>query len=334
MKLKILSVIFFFIILSGSVSSYSVEPVWDYPIYRQGDLIQFVINGDTNQTNISAKLIYYHDYDPIENLNETSGGAMEWFSSISVNESGIGIFRFILNETNGIEQLGFYNLTFIFGEDLQNETGVEYYTAPRAYTRFEVKINEQYLIDETRANNKDSSDNVDRANKRSDDNWIIMFWFFGLVTLVFFWALYVVHWHSKKDITIRRAFWDKVIAFYNKINMPLGDLYPMINSDNMKELKMIGLGLLGKQERHLMKRRNFHKAKYEHFDNKLKRSMQDMGIVLGDLLKKDQDDPHAWILRQHSDSTIQLDEGEIAFTPTRTKRYKIAKSEKVVKSDN
>jgi hypothetical protein len=314
------------------VNGYEVQPVWDYPVYRQGDIVQFIVNADVNQTNISAKLAYYYDYDPLDLSNDSDIQAVRWFDGISVNDTGVGLFQFVLNQSNGINQLGFYNLTLIFGEDLQNETGVEYYTAPRSSTRFEVKINEQLLLDSTKENNLDGAANVNNAIALSNDNWVITFWLFGGMTFLFFWCLFVVYWHSQKDITIRRFLWDKVMTVYNKINVPVGDLYPLINADNMQELKMLGLEILGKQEKFLIKKRDFHKQKFEHFDHRLQRSFQDSGIMVSDLMEKNKDDPHlVWILKQRSDSTIELGEGEVQFVPAKTKKYKVVK--KVIKPE-
>jgi len=335
MRIKLIPVIFFFVIICSSFSAgYSVEPVWDYPVYHKGDIAQFDVYGDKNQTNITAILRYYYQSNP------NNRSAIKFFEIPKLNITGHRLFQFRLNESNGIREhgdgqqgLGFYNLTFTFGVDIINESGVQLYEAQRSHVLFEVEMSDADMLAGFDAFINRGDETLSGIKSENSANWGGMVWYAISSTLIILWLLFVVYWHSKYDIPIRIVLLKKLKALHQKLTAPTGDLYPMINADNMKELKTIGLGLLGDQEKNVKKRREFHKAKFEFFDGKLKRTQQDRGIIEDELLKKDPDDPHVWILKQHSDSTIELGEAEVQFVPGKIKKYRKAKKG-VAKSDN
>lgn len=128
------------------MSSYSVEKVWDGEYY-QGGVAQFIVHGDTNQTNISCTVRYYYIENPLSTNETVIQEAVKWLKVPKLDETGTGLFQFVLNNSNGFNRIGGYNLTFYFGEDLQNETGIEYYTAPRNYTQIMVNLNQRAIID-------------------------------------------------------------------------------------------------------------------------------------------------------------------------------------------
>lgn len=313
-------VLLFIMVLIPTVNSHSVEPVWESLTYSQGDIAQFKVYGDKNQSNISVKIQYYYNPDPLnESMNETLM-ATKWFSGIRLDRNGTGLFEVKLIKENGFEYPGQYNVIFIFGNDVQNESGFETYTAPRKILKVKLDYNPMYLIELNEQNNRDAKTNVDKATALSNSNWNGMAWYTIIITLVFFWGLFVVGWHSKYDETITSVFLDKLKSLYKKMSHPLGHLYPLINSDNFVELRRTGLRVLVKQEKWLSDKYNFHKAKANHFENRLKKTIDDKGMVEGELLKRDPGDPHVWVIRQRSDSTIELREGEISIVPGKLKK--------------
>lgn len=151
-KIKLLPVLFFFILLVPltNVSAYSVEPRWKKGEFYQDTVAQFIIHGDKNQTNISCKIQYFYKENPLS--NKTDREAVKWLDVPKLDINGTGLFQFVLNDSNGFYRIGGYNLTFIFGVDVINETGVELWTAPRNYTEIMVNLNQQSIIDAEIAN--------------------------------------------------------------------------------------------------------------------------------------------------------------------------------------
>jgi hypothetical protein len=106
------------------------------------------------------------------------------------NISGVGVFQFFLNDTNGFNRVGGYNLSFAFGVDLLNETGFQIREAPRRYIEIMVNINQESIIDAEIADDIRDSERIDRQ----EDNLNTAMWFTFCIVgflVVFILILYI-----------------------------------------------------------------------------------------------------------------------------------------------
>jgi hypothetical protein len=288
----VLPILLLLVVLAPNARSHEVVPVQEFLTYNQGDVAQFILYGDKNQTNISCRISPYYDPDPLGLDENLSLQGAEWIWDIAVNESGIGLFELRLVRENGFQYPGLYNVSFVFGLDLQNETGYEYYTAPRDYVILDVRLNEAYLMELFENAIGRSEKSVDDALVLSNENWNTMGWYTVILSLIFFWSLYVVHWHSKYDIPIRVVFLKKLIWFIRRMKHPLGHMYPLLNSDNFVELRRVGLRGIVKRKKWLREQRDRHMVKAEAFDRRLRLSEDDIDTMIEDVEQVDAKDPH------------------------------------------
>lgn len=251
MKIKLIPVIFFFVILSCSFSSgYSVEPVWEELTYFQGDVAQFIIKGDANQTNVSCIIRHYYQSDPLSDDAEIT--AMKWFDIPQLDNNGTYLFEFALNDTNGFSKTGGYNVTFIFGVDVLNETFVEVWTAPRVSHYLKVDLSWEYIIsgfDNIIADNAKTQ----AITKAENDAWR-NFSGFGIGLLYAIGGLYLLDRYVKKRTgksIIRRVYDFAVNVTFKPLSDPAStyhksyDRTPMVKKkhDLMEDISKARSGM-------------------------------------------------------------------------------------------
>jgi hypothetical protein len=177
---------------------------------------------------------YYRVDSPLS--NNTTIEAVKFILVPKLNTSGVGVFELLLVKENGFDELGGYNLTFRFGDDVivdKNET----YTAPRIYHHIVVEMSEQYFLEENDKDNEESKELI-AGIARDTDNfkaWAIIL--FLTVVFILGYLIFYLYWLLMSNEGLTETVIGYLRLFYSKLKTPHGVFDKIESSDNLKELK-------------------------------------------------------------------------------------------------
>ena len=307
----VLSVVFFI----GSANAITVDSTWSYH-YNQGETATFVINGSSNQTNISMKVIYIHppktelvcqennvtNMTDCFNVTGTSMEAMEQFDNLTLNQNGTLNYSISLDYTNGFEVPGYYDLIFTNDTSDINSTFLTisiYVDYSPEYEHNLNEINRNYNDQRTNDNNaKNTADWLDFKAKAW--YWWIIFptCLILIVTLIVFRFWWYI-WHDEGMIA--------TVVFRLKGIYHKWKGSPMVNYDfdNMEDATR----KLGRYSKKQLKRAksniNFFEKKLCHWKSRESLYSQNLDYVIKEL-GKDPDNVHNALILEDIDGGIHV----------------------------